>query len=115
MANTDLTNFDFAAEGYRLSYYEGDLVVVNDPMLGPEFTAPKTYVMLDDGVRTWMLPHAFVAKGVCDQDGQYVKTGRDQALDMIAKIIRKGRVNLMNWSTFHYSMVPSSLDELITD
>lgn len=112
----DLTNFDFAAEGYRLSYFEGDLVVVNDPMLGPEYTAPQTYVMLDDGVRAWHLGYVFVAKAVCDEDGQYVVTGREQALDMIAKIFKKGRVNLQNWVAGEPVTISySSLDELITD
>lgn len=101
MGNTDLTRFDYKREGYRLSVFEGDLVVVNDPLLGPDFTAPLTYIVMEDDERKWVLKHAFLAKAVPGYDDEaYIVTGRDQALTKILKIEAAGRVNLMHWDVF---------------
>jgi len=103
MRNTDLENFDFGLEGYIVQYFEGDLVEVRDELAAP-YTAPLTYVTMCDGKRTWVLKHVFTSRMRSDQDGSYMESGRDQALGTIAKIFKKGRVNLLNWDTWNQAM-----------
>ena len=99
MGNTDLTNFDFSFAGYIVQYFEGALVEVRDELAQP-YTAPLTYITMSDGKRTWVLDHVFTARMISDEDGSYMESGRDQALAIIAKIFKRGTVDLTKWNTW---------------
>lgn len=96
MRNTDLTKFDFREEGLIPLYMEGGLVEVKDELAQP-YTAPLTYVTLGNAEYTYVLDHVFVAKVVSDHEGSYMVSGRDQALALIAKMFKKGTVDLTKW------------------
>ena len=106
MGNTDLTKFNFSLAGYIVQYFEGDLVETRDELARP-YIAPLTYITMCDGKRTWVLRHVFKPRLVSDEDGAYMESGRDQALAVIAKIFKRGTVDLTKWETWS-TMFPTN-------